>query len=568
MKLKFRTKLVVICTAALLMQGIAVGFFSWSHAEGLILAGKRKDMADMVNLVDINLNVTVRYISGLIDSAGESQALRQLVGQEGGNGIDAGAYFQSLQAAVSAISNVVVADGQGVVFSMSGPQADHSAVVGSPAYSMALRRPARAHWPGVFESLDPTLDPVIPVSKAILSGEGAPLGVMIFELDPAAFRVSLLNNHNAFQNQYTFIVDGRGEVVCSNKAVDPAWVDLVAERFASGSRRFQTELGGREYYVVGQYNGLTGWVTFSAIAIDNIVYQSRQLRQLIVSSVAISTLLTVLLIAVLSYAITHPIKKLSDAMELVMLGNLDVRVKPRRRDEVGELTSSFNFMLDRINLLISEVYLKKIAQKDARLKALEAEINPHFLYNTLDCIHWMLEEKGEEEVSRIIVSLGGLLRYSIDKNNPVVCLSDEIAYIQNYLLIQKMRLEDHLGYQIDIPQSMYGQKVPKLILQPLVENAILHGVEPQGGGGFVKISAKALAGMLVVEVADNGPGMDKDTLNRLRSSLACEKSDTDHIGVRNVDQRLRLRYGRGYRLKIDSDLGIGTKVAVTIPMEG
>jgi len=191
-------------------------------------------------------------------------------------------------------------------------------------------------------------------------------------------------------------------------------------------------------------------------------------------------------------------------------------------------------------------------------------LNPHFLYNTLDSINWMLINKGEHEISEIIISLGNLMRYSINKKNSFVPLEEEFKYVLSYLRIQKNRLEERLDYKIELQDSIKSFLVPKLILQPLVENAITHGIEPCNKGGAVWIRAGESQEFISIIVEDDGKGMNEDKLNQLKSAQNIDDSYTS-IGVRNVDRRIRLHYGDKYKLKIESTYGVGTKIMIMIP---
>ena len=235
---------------------------------------------------------------------------------------------------------------------------------------------------------------------------------------------------------------------------------------------------GEDYYVCGQYNGVTGWKTFSVIGTNYIFPETNILQSFIISIVAVCTFSVSVIIAAISYTMTRPINQLSRAMEKVQEGDFSIQLSNHRKDEMGQLIDSFNFMTNKINALIREVYQEKIAQKNAEMEALEAQINPHFISNTLDSINWMLIDKGEDEISEVIISLGKLMKYCVDKNNGIVTLGQEIEYVMSYLHIQKNRLEERLNYEIRVPEDLKAFRVPKLILQPLVENSIIHGIEP------------------------------------------------------------------------------------------
>jgi len=281
--------------------------------------------------------------------------------------------------------------------------------------------------------------------------------------------------------------------------------------------------------------------------------------------VAVAVLLAAVVILLISYTFTRPIGKLMTAMKEIEKGDFKIQVVNKSRDEIGRLTESFNFMVSKIDHLVKEVYQEKIAQKNAELEALQAQINPHFLYNTLDSINWMLMDIGADDISDVVVSLGDILKYSIHGKDVLVPLNEEVQYIESYLCIQKNRLEDRLCTSMEIQKEARACMVPKLILQPMVENAILHGIEPMKDGGRVRITAGLEQQNLLITIEDNGPGMAPEELEQCRAAVYSESGATDSIGMRNVHRRLRLHFGEEYGLAIESRYQEGTIVTLRMP---
>jgi len=571
-KLKFRTKLIIIFVIALITQGIVIGFFSNYYAKEIVLRNKQKDMAGMINLIDININTRVRYITKLIENTANSRIVRDFFyGEANENSIFIAEYFKNLDSELGAMDTIIILDEANIVFSQSAKEELSDNALGkaksSDAYQKAVSNPQKVNWIGASDSIVNDLT-VVTVSCAVLDNNLTDiLGVLIVELDSVAFSNLLLNNNNTFQKQYTYIIDKNREIVGKNKIVNEEWIDIIADKFDNGTRKFEIELENNTYYVCGQYNGITGWETFSVLSTNHIFPQADILKKLIMLIVAFCTCCVSIIIMAVSYTMTRPVNKLSDAMKCVQNGDFTIRLNSRRKDEMGMLMTSFDFMLVKINTLICEVYQEKIAQKNAEMEALEARINPHFLYNTLDSINWMLIDKEEYEISEVIVSLGDLLKYCVDKSNSIVKLEQEIDYIISYLLIQKTRLEDRLDYHIRIPEYLKALHVPKLILQPLVENAIIHGIEPFKEGGVLDITAYESTDILYIEVEDNGCGMYAADLERIRDGLRHNGYNLNSIGIYNVDKRLRLYYGEAYGLEIASRIGHGTKLTIRIPKE-
>lgn len=573
-RITFRTKLILIFVVTVIFQGALIGFYSYSDAKDIVMKNKKSEMADTINRIDININVKVRSIIELMDSTSSSRIIMDILDSKDDGYVKVNQtayieeYFDSLGRSFAAISNIMIINGSNVMYSSNK---DVFMVLDKNQledYDKTARDSiGKVVWLGAANSVyrkEYSKERVISIVKAITAEDASKiLGVLVIELEPRTFSDLLLGNQST-QNQYTFIVDKKGDVIGSNKNVDNSWFSQINDKFQKGIQKFEMEWKGNKYYVCGQYNGVTGWNTYSVAFLSKIFPQFEVLKSSIIYIVLISTILVSFVIMIISYTMTKPINKLSAAMHSAMNGNFELQIPNKRTDEIGELISSFNFMINKINTLIKEVYQERIAQRNAELEALQTQINPHFLYNTLDSINWMLINKGEYEISEIIISLGNLMRYSINKINSFVPLEEEFKYVLSYLRIQKNRLEERLDYKIELQDSVKGFQIPKLILQPLVENAITHGIEPSNNGGTVQIKAVEMQEFISIIVEDDGKGMDEDELNRLKSAQDADEGYTT-IGVRNVDRRIRLHYGDEYRLKIESTYGIGTRITIMIP---
>lgn len=574
-RVTFRIKLIFIFVAAVIIQGALIGFYSYSDAKDIVMKNKKGEMADTINRIDININVKVRSIIELMDSTSSSQIIMDILDSKEDGPVKVNQkgyieeYFGSLERSFEAISNIMIINGPEVMYSSTEEISGILDKSQLEDYDGTARENIdKVIWLGSANSVyrkEYSNERVISIVKTITDENASKiLGVLVIELEPGTFSDLLLGNQSNLQNQYTFIVDKKGDVIGSNKNVDNSWFSQIDAKFQKGIQKFEMEWKGNKYYVCGQYNGVTGWNTYSVVFLNKIFPQFEVLKKSIIYIVLISTIVISFVIMIISYTMTKPINRLSAAMHSVMNGNFELQIPNKRRDEIGELNNSFNFMTNKINTLIKEVYQERIAQRNAELEALQMQINPHFLYNTLDSINWMLINKGENEISEIIISLGNLMRYSISKKNSFVPLEEEFRYILSYLRIQKNRLEERLQYKIELQDSIKSFQVPKLILQPLVENAISHGIEPSNKGGTVRIKACETEEFVSIIVEDDGNGMDEDKLNQLILSQNIDESDTS-IGVRNVDRRIRLHYGDKHKLRIESTYGIGTRITIMIP---
>lgn len=276
----------------------------------------------------------------------------------------------------------------------------------------------------------------------------------------------------------------------------------------------------------------------------------------------------------LQRSIREPIEQLEQVTGDLAGGHLEARAKPTDTVELRDLTASVNRMADRIQELIRQNRIEQENLKKAELRTLQAQVNPHFLYNTLDTILWQAEEENNQEVIHLTQALSDFFRISLSSGKDWIPVKEELKHLSGYLAIQKVRYRDVLNYEIDVDNGLLEHTILKLVLQPLVENAIYHGIKERRGGGKIIVSGHEESGMMVFSVTDNGTGMSPERLEALRTSLA-EGTDIPRaqefpghngsgFGLRNVDQRIRLYYGQPDGLQIESGRQ-GTNVTFRVP---
>ncbi|MCG4580808.1 sensor histidine kinase [Clostridium cochlearium] len=272
-----------------------------------------------------------------------------------------------------------------------------------------------------------------------------------------------------------------------------------------------------------------------------------------------------LLAIIISGSIVKPIHRLKNNMLEVSDGNLESYYEIKNNDEISILGQVFNKMLTDIKRLIDKVYQVEKQKRSAELRVLQSQINPHFLYNTLDTIQWKALEYDAFEVADMINYLSVFFRISLSDGKEFITISDELEHVKNYLEIQKIRYKDKISYSINVCNSVEQYLVPKLIVQPLVENSIYHGLKLQKQKGMINVSVFSEHGFLFIKVLDNGLGMNNEKLIALRKNL-CESIETDHYGLYNINERLKLAFGEKYSIEIKSKLKIGTEVLLKIPL--
>ncbi|REE78939.1 two-component system sensor histidine kinase YesM [Paenibacillus taihuensis] len=320
-------------------------------------------------------------------------------------------------------------------------------------------------------------------------------------------------------------------------------------------------------------SSLNGLRIISVFSIDSIVKDANQIIRLALTVIAISLIVAFGLIYGFATMLSKRMFRLSKHISKVATGNLDVTVEIDGKDEIGQLSRQFNSMVASINELLVEVQESheqnaqiQSKQNEIKFKMMASQINPHFLFNALESIRMKAHLKGEKEISNVVRLLGKMMRKNLEAGNRTVNLRHEIEVVRCYLDIQKFRYEDRLRYELRIDEAAEQVPILPLIIQPLVENAVIHGLETREEGGIVRVIAELEGGMLHVEVIDNGEGMSREKLQALYQSFDDQDDGEGHrIGLRNVHMRLKLLYGSESGLVIWSEPGIGTRVQFTIP---
>ena len=381
----------------------------------------------------------------------------------------------------------------------------------------------------------------------------------------------LCENNSLATNSYVFIMDGSGKIIYHPKQ-QLLYNGLTKERteevLACGyDGYFITDEDGTEdgkLYTVS-VSDKTGWRVVGVADISELMKNKKETEYLYMLTAAALLCVAMLLAIFFATAITKPIKELKDSMKEVEKGNFEnTDVVVGQGSEIDSLGNSFNLMTARIRQLMEQNIYEQEEKRKSEMKALRSQINPHFLYNTLDSIIWMAEGGKNREVVRMTSALARLLRQSISNDNERIPLEKEVDYAGSYLTIQKMRYKDKLEYEIEVAEDIRKEEIINLILQPLVENAIYHGIKYKGSKGLIRIVGYGEADRIILKVIDNGIGMDESTLQGIFDKSKAGEGKNG-VGVYNVQTRIRLYYGADYGLHFESTLGEGTTATISIP---
>ena len=401
------------------------------------------------------------------------------------------------------------------------------------------------------------------------------LGTMLIAVD-LSFIDDIVRNFERNERADLWVMAPTGKIIFHTDRDRIGGSDENKDRYPTLTGSFRTSGGGESRLVsVNQY-GDRGWILVHSIPLKELTKRTDLVRNVSVFVVVGVIVLTSLIAIVISYSMTRPLKKLSRLMKTVEMGDFEVDLKVQSGDEVGTLARSFNSMISTIRNLIQQNYQIELRQKEAELYALQSQINPHFLYNTLETIGMAVEEGDSEQVVDMVTLLGRMLRFSVSNQSKSVTIAEEVQHVKDYLTIQKFRFEDRVGFeivQVMNDEDYHSLYTPKFILQPIVENAIKYGLETRkklevhiaASQEFVARSGKR---DIVFRIRDNGPGIPPEKMEQLEQSLkkvGFEERGA-HFGLINVNARIVMMHGPDYGLQLHSIVDKGTEVIVRIPM--
>ena len=452
-----------------------------------------------------------------------------------------------------------------------------SAISQSPAYRKAVDLKGSPLWFPMLEENNDFIQnnkyPKIGVCRVIRDyGSFSQTGFLVIGINESTLRTMCIKN---IQNdrEGILITDNQGRII-SNVGTKLYGQDLKTQDFYIKSRLNSEgaaidHIGGKQYLVAYSSFG-DGWRTYYAVPMEALRKEVNSVNNYTLIIVFLCLLFSLPLIILVSSLLTAPIKKLLKSMKRFQQGNFNERVEFKYKDEIGQLGEGYNTMVENIRELIDKAYVLQIKEHEAELNALQAQINPHFLYNTLDTIFWKAEAQGEKEISEMVYSLSKLFRLSLNRGKGSTLVAREKELIEHYLLLQKIRFKSKLSYEIHISTDILGYVIPKLILQPFVENSILHGLEGKENGGTVKVTGVLQGDKLLFIIEDDGIGIDPGQINKLfipedEKDSGQSPNPSGGYAVRNVNERLNLNFGENYTLRFTSTPGCGTRVEMTIP---
>ena len=426
------------------------------------------------------------------------------------------------------------------------------------------------HVQKMFEKGDNSYKWVISMSRAveITVGGSTEQAVLLIEMAYQGLE-EVLDEVTLGNGGYIYLMDSKGEIIWHPKyeLIASGRVkenNLVAAGYDDGSR--EEIFNGTRQTVVTKTVGYTGWKLVGVIKGTGISLNMLKTRLFIVFVILLIIFIVILINSYISFRVTNPIRELEKSVKALEEGNLDADIYMGGSYEVQHLGKSVQDMKFRIKGLMQDIVNEHEEKRKSEFDSLQAQINPHFLYNTLDIIVWQIENEKQSEAVHTVTALARFFRLSLGKGKNIVTVKDEIDHVKNYLMIQHMRFKNKFDYEFDIAEDVLELPSLKLMLQPLVENAIYHGMEFMDGDGLIMVKAWREEDELYLSVADNGLGMTEDKVEMILTGKSTSGNGRGSgIGVKNVNERIKLYFGEAYGLTIDSEPDEGTTVIIHLP---
>lgn len=554
------SSIMLITITAMLFVGLTLySKFNKSAEQNAIISTRQ-----VIDQVNLNLDYYLRSMMEISDSLNDLVYYKE--------DIDEKRLIEQMNMILTTRKDIVSLN----IFSKSG-----QVVVGAPSYKMKkdaditrqdwfstpVNEPANLYFssPHVQNIFEKQHSWVVSLSReiAFYRSNAKEQGVLAVDMNFNTLD-QLCQKARLGKKGYIYLVDSSGNIVYhpQQQLINAGLKsEDVTEVMKHVSGIYFDKFNGENRLITIQTVNYCRWRIVGIAYLDEIVTTKREIGVFIGWTMVLGTLLVIFISAFISAKISKPIKELEKSMKMVEEGMLDISVNIEGEAEVVKLAGTFKMMLTRIRYLMGQIVQEQESKRQAEFEVLQAQINPHFLYNTLNSVIRMVESGKKEDAITMITALSKLFRISISKGRNIITIKEELEHASNYLIIQTTRYKNKFRFEIDAQEDILQCKTVKLILQPLIENAIYHGIEYMVDEGFIRVSAEKAGGKVLLQVSDNGSGIRPEVLE----NILAVKSEGSGVGVKNVHERIQLWYGKEYGLEIVSEVDRGTTVRIWLP---
>ncbi len=574
-RISIRDTIFIYFTVSALVMFLLIGVSVYGRLTGQLSATMQKENQALINQVNLSLDAYLRTVMKLSDSLyyGVIKNVDLLRKGETVNSEITLLYDNNKDS----VSNIALLSGDGELLS-AVPAArlkNDMDVTGQEWFKDALEHPENLHFSMphvqyIFDNGENQYRWVITLSRAveITKGTSTAQGVLLIDMSYAGLQY-MLDNTPLGNQGYLYLMSGDGELIYhpQMQLIDAGLKEENTQAASAyGDGNYQETWQGKDRDVIVKTVGYTGWKIIGVSPEHGFTLNEVKTRLFLVFVVAFFLFLLAVINAYISSKITAPIQELEKSVNALEEGELDTQVYTGGSYEIQHLGRSIGGMARRIQALMNDIVAEHESKRKSEFDTLQSQINPHFLYNTLDIIVWMIENEQKQEAVKVVTALARFFRISLSKGRSIIPVRDELEHVRNYLTIQQKRFKNKFIYQIEAQEEVLSLASLKLMLQPLVENAIYHGMEFMDGDGEITVKVERNEDRLCFTIADNGLGMTKEQVEGLLTGETRSASKKGSgIGVKNVNERIRLYFGEDYGLEIFSEPDEGTAIQICLP---
>lgn len=571
-----RTSMIIYFSLLVLLTVTVFMFFSIRYTKNNLTENSKKNSRLLIEQVNFNIENYIDYMENISQVVMSNRDMTSYLFDHDTKetGSDLKEAFQTILHARTDIYNIAVLGDNGRYFINNGTDILN---LRSRLAEKEWYLDARKEGSGILISSSHVQNLVkddykwvVTLSRGITNPEtGKVEGLLVIDLNYDVIN-DLCESITLGNKGYVYIIDRKGEIVYHPQQqliLSGVKKELLKEVSNGGTSISHTDENGENKIYTPFHSNKTGWTIVGVVYTSELAGDEKEVRTMYIGAACTLILFACILAVLLSARITRPIKQLQAAMKEVQQGKFEqVYIDTGGENEISSLTRSFNKMTERIDELMKNNRKEQAEKRKSELKALQSQINPHFLYNTLDSIIWLIETEDLSQAIKMTSVLARFFRQAIGNSKIYVSVWQELEYTRNYLLIQQMRYKDKVAFRILVDEDVMECAIVKLVLQPLVENALYHGLKYKTTQGNIIITGGREGDLVILKIQDDGAGMSKEAL----ASVFKEKvSDKRHngVGMKNIEDRLKMHYGPDYGLFVESEEGRGTTVTVTIPFK-
>ena len=574
-RISIRDTIFIYFTVSALVMFLLIGVSVYGRLSGQLSATMQKENQALINQVNLSLDAYLRTVMKLSDSLyyGVIKNVDLLRKGETVNSEITLLYDNNKDS----VSNIALLSGDGELL-LAVPAArlkNDMDVTGQEWFKDALEHPENLHFSMphvqyIFDNGENQYRWVITLSRAveITKGTSTAQGVLLIDMSYASLQY-MLDNTPLGNQGYLYLMSGDGELIYhpQMQLIDAGLKEENTQAASAyGDGNYQETWQGKDRDVIVKTVGYTGWKIIGVSPEHGFTLNEVKTRLFLVFVVAFFLFLLAVINAYISSKITAPIQELEKSVNALEEGELDTQVYTGGSYEIQHLGRSIGGMARRIQALMNDIVAEHESKRKSEFDTLQSQINPHFLYNTLDIIVWMIENEQKQEAVKVVTALARFFRISLSKGRSIIPVRDELERVRNYLTLQQKRFKNKFIYQIEAQEEVLSLASLKLMLQPLVENAIYHGMEFMDGDGEITVKVERNEDRLCFTIADNGLGMTKEQVEGLLTGETRSASKKGSgIGVKNVNERIRLYFGEDYGLEIFSEPDEGTAIQICLP---